>query len=194
MKKKIIYLTILIITTTTFIFFYQKSTDTEKKINEKQANDKSSLAENSSNLIKNLKYNVNFENNTSYTITALESELFYEDENEVVLMKNVEAVFINPDNEFLKITSKNAKYNNSSYNTVFENEIKIEYLKNIIKSEKLFLNFEENVVIISDNIVYEGLQGIGKADNIKINLLTKNIEISMNNSKEKIEIISKNKL
>ena len=46
-------------------------------------------------------------------------------------------------------------------------------------------------MIVSDNIVYEGLQGIGKADNIKINLLTKNIEISVNNSKEKIEIVLK---
>ena len=98
------------------------------------------------------------------------------------------------DNKILKITSKNAKYNNSSYNTEFENQIRIEYLENIITSEKLFLNFEENIVIISDNIVYEGLKGMGKADNIKIDLITKNIEISMNNSDKKIEIISKNKL
>ena len=56
------------------------------------------------------------------------------------------------------------------------------------------LNFEENIVLISNNIIYEGLQGIGKADKIKINLLTKNIEISMNNSKKKIEIISKGEL
>ena len=194
MKKKKLYLTILITTSFLLIFFLQKFLDIEKKTVEKKSNDQSSLSENSNNLIKNLKYNVNFENNTSYTITALESELFYEKGNEIVLMKNVEAIFVNSDNEFLKITSKNARYNNFSYNTVFENQIKIEYLTNFITSEKLTLNFEENVVIISDNIVYEGLQGIGKADNIKINLLTKNIEISMNNSKEKIEIISKNKL
>ena len=194
MKKKKLYLTILITTSFLLIFFLQKFLDIEKKTVEKKSNDQSSLSENSNNLIKNLKYNVNFENNTSYTITALESELFYEKGNEIVLMKNVEAIFVNSDNEFLKITSKNARYNNFSYNTVFENQIKIEYLTNFITSEKLTLNFEENVVIISDNIVYEGLQGIGKADNIKINLLTKNIEISMSNSKEKIEIISKSKL
>ena len=106
-------------------------------------------------------------------------------------MKNVEAIFINSDNKVLMITSKNAKYNNSSYNTIFENQIRIEYLENIITSDKLFLNFEENVVIISDNIIYEGLKGIGKADSIKIDLMSKNIEISMINSKNKIEIISK---
>ena len=106
-------------------------------------------------------------------------------------MKNVEAIFTSSDNKILKITSKNAKYNNSLYNTKFENQIRIEYLENIITSEKLFLNFEENVVIISENIVYEGLKGMGKADIIKIDLISKNIEISMSDTEENIEIISK---
>ena len=35
------------------------------------------------------------------------------------------------------------------------------------------LNFEENIVTISDNIVYEGIQGFVKADNIKIDLISK---------------------
>ncbi len=187
MIKKKIYLAILIISTLVVIFFYQKSFQ-DKEIEIKKENFES---ESQSNLIKNLKYNVNFENKTSYSITALESEIIYEDEIEIILMKNVEAIFINSDNEVLMITSKNAKYNNSSYNTIFENEIRIEYLENIITSDKLFLNFEENVVIISDNIIYEGLKGIGKADSIKIDLMSKNIEISMINSKNKIEIISK---
>ena len=91
----------------------------------------------------------------------------------------------------LKITSNDAKYNNTSYNTKFENQIRIEYLENVITSEKLFLNFKENVVIISDNIVYEGLKGMCKADIIKIDLISKNIEISMSDTEENIEIISK---
>ena len=41
-----------------------------------------------------------------------------------------------------------------------------------MNSEKLFLNFENNVVIINDNIIYEGVMGYGKADNIKIDLIT----------------------
>ena len=152
---------------------------------------KESLSENPNNLIKNLKYNVKFENNSSYTITALESELIYENQTEIVLMKNVKAIFINANNETLKITSKNAKYNNFSYNTEFENDIRIDYLDNSITSDKLFLDFKKNIVTISDNIVYEGQQGFVKADNIEIDLMTKNIEISMNKLQKKIEIISK---
>lgn len=194
MKKKKIYLSILILLIIFIILIYQKSNNFEKNINESKKKDESSLNKNPNNIIKNLRYDVNFENNTSYTITASESELTYEDTNEIVIMRNVQAIFVNKENEVLKINSKNAKYNNFSYNTIFENEIKIEYLDNIIKSEKLILDFEESVVVISNNIIYESLQGIGKADIIKINLLTKNIEISMNNSKKKIEIISKSKL
>ena len=190
MKKKKIYLTILIILTLITIFIFQKVF----KIKDREVSEikeENALSENSNNLIKNLKYNVNFENNTSYTITSVESELVYENNIEIIMMNNVEAIFINSVNEILKITSKNAKYNNSSYNTEFKNQIRIEYLGNIITSEKLFLNFEENIVIISDNIVYDGIKGMGKADSIKINLINKNIEISMNDVKKKVEIISK---
>ena len=194
MKKKKIYLSIFILLIIFIILNYLKLNNSEKNINKNQIKDQNSINENPNNIIKNLKYSVNFEDNTSYTITAYESELTYEDQIEIVIMRNVQAIFINKENEVLKISSKNAKYNNFSYNTIFENEVKIEYLDNIIKSEKLILDFEESVVVISNNIIYEGLQGIGKADIIKINLLTKNIEISMNNSDKKIEIIPKSKL
>ena len=194
MKKKKIYLSILTLLIIFIILINQKFNISEKNLNKNQIKDENSINESSNNIIKNLKYDVNFENNTSYTITASESELTYEGANEIVIMRNVQAIFINKENEVLKINSKNAKYNNFSYNTIFENEVKIEYLDNIIKSEKLILDFEESVVVISNNIIYEGLQGIGKADIVKINLLTKNIEISMNNSDKKIEIIPKSKL
>ena len=44
---------------------------------------------------------------------------------------------------------------------------------------------------ISDNIIYEGIQGLMKTDNIKIDLISKSIEIFMNNKKDKVEITSK---
>ena len=192
MIKKKIYLTISILLILIGIFTYQKILKIKDKDNEiKEIKKENSLSENSNNLIKNLKYNVNFENNTSYSITAFESELIYENNVEIILMRDVEAIFTGSDNKIIKITSRNAKYNNTSYNTEFENQVRIEYLENIITSEKIFLNFEENVVLISDNIVYEGLKGIGKAESIKIDLMNKNVGISMGDSEKKIEVISK---
>ena len=90
------------------------------------------------------------------------------------------------------ITSNQAVFNNKTYNTIFSENVKINYLKNEISSEKLELDFDKNIVTITDNVVYEGIQGFVKTDNIKIYLLTKNVEIFMNDEKKKIEITSKN--
>ena len=106
-------------------------------------------------------------------------------------MQVVKANFIDKDNTKLTIKSGKAVYNNSNYNTIFEDEVYIEYMNNIIQSENLELNFIENIITITDNVVYEGLKGLMKADSIKIDLISKNVEISMNNLKNKVEVESK---
>ena len=106
-------------------------------------------------------------------------------------MQIVKAIFKDKEGSILVITSDEAKFNNNTYNTYFEKNVKITYQDNSIQSEKLLLNFEENVVTISDNIIYEGIQGFMKTDNIKIDLISKSIEVFMNNKKDKVEITSK---
>ena len=187
LTKFLFYFTILI----TIFFLYKIYS--EKKISPKESNTKDNELNLSSenNIIKNLKYEVNFENGTTYNIIAELSELTYENGEEVVKMQKVIAVFINNDGIPLIIKSDNAIFNNTNYNTIFSNNVSIDYIKNLIKSEKLFLDFKNNVVTINDNIVYEGINGIGKADNIKIDLITKNVQIFMNEKNKKIEITSK---
>lgn len=187
LTKFLFYFTILI----TIFFLYQIYS--EKKTSPKELNTKDNELNlsNENNIIKNLRYDVNFENGTTYNITAELSELTYENEEEVVKMQKVTAVFINNDGMPLIIKSDNAIFNNSNYNTIFSNNVIIDYIKNLIKSEKLFLDFKNNVVTINDNIVYEGINGVGKADNIKINLINKNVQIFMNETNKKVEITSK---
>ena len=187
LTKFLFYFTILI----TIFFLYKIYS--EKKISPKESNTKDNELNLSSenNIIKNLKYDVNFENGTTYSILAELSELTYENEEEVVKMQKVIAVFINNDGIPLIIKSSNAIFNNTNYNTIFSNNVSIDYIKNLIKSEKLFLDFKNNVVTINDNIVYEGINGVGKADNIKIDLITKNVQIFMNEKNKKIEITLK---
>ena len=189
-KKYYKYLSILLILIIgLFIYkFYSKNLE----VYDKQLIGKNNTELNKNNLIKNLKYDVKFDDDTKYSITATESEITYIDNNEIVLMKIVKGIFEDKKGSTLKIESKNAIFNNNNYNTIFENNVKIYYMGNVIKSDKLILDFEENTVVIRDNIIYEGLQGLGKADNVIINLITKNIEISMNDQDDKIEITSKN--
>ena len=52
-------------------------------------------------------------------------------------------------------------------------------------------SFISDMVKIYDNVTYEGLDGIIETDVINMNLTTKNIEIFMKNSNEKVQIMSK---
>ena len=54
------------------------------------------------------------------------------------------------------------------------------------------LNFNENIVTIYDNVIYEGANGSIVTENVLINLLTKDVEIYMNDKKDKVEVNSKN--
>ena len=191
MKKIVIQIILFFLILLICFFFYKKYFTTKEDIAEDISKDQIENTENPNNLIKNLKYDVKFENRTQYTITSNLSEITYQDEDEIVLMQTVKAIFKDKDDSILEIISDKAEFNNSTYNTDFSNNVKITYLDNSIQSEKLLLNFEENVVTISDNIIYEGIQGLMKTDNIKIDLISRSIEVFMNNKKDKVEITSK---
>ena len=187
--KKIIQLflsLILLIILISFYLFYFKSD--KKEVSEVLIEEKNQSVENTNNLIKNLRYNVNFDNNTQYMITSDLSELTYENDMEIVKMQKVKAILTDENNLKLFITSNNAIYNNTNYSTNFSNNIKIEYVDNIIYAEKLDLNFDENIVEIYDNVVYQGLKGEIKADKITINLVTKSVAINMKNFDKKVEV------
>ena len=168
-----------------YLKFNEQDYETKKEINNE------TLIKDQNNLIKNLKYEVKFENNTEYIITAELSELIYEDNEEIVKMQKVTAKFIDQNNLPLIISSINANYNNSNYNTKFSDKVTINYDNNVINSDNLDLNFTENIVTIYNNVVYEGLNGLAKTDNVKIDLITKKTNIFMNDKKKKVELLSK---
>ena len=72
--------------------------------------------------------------------------------------------------------------------TNFRDNIQIEYLNNVILSDKMDLDFKNNVINIFGNVQYDGIQGVIKTDNIKINLITKKIDIYMKDYKDNVKI------
>jgi Organic solvent tolerance protein OstA len=191
MKKIIqlfLFLFLIVVTIIFYKTYFSKDDVVEKKLIEKIDDLK---IENENNLIKNLKYDVRLDDNKQYIITANLSELTYEDGKEIVKMEKVIGIFVDKDNVPITITSNYAVYNNSTYDTNFYGDVKVQYIDNIILSDKLDLSFVNNSVLIYNNVNYEGFQGSMKTDNIKIDLVTKNIEIYMNDKVEKIQVISK---
>lgn len=194
--KKLIQFFLFFIIIIIGVIFYQKYLikPEPKKIKEITLNEKNpEELSNKNNLIKNLTYNVKFDDSSQYIITADFSEIKYENDIEIVEMEKVTAKIINKDNSTLIITGDAAIFNNSNFNTNFEKNVKIEYLDNIIYSDKLDLNFAENIVIIYDNVNYIGADGKVETDNVIINLITKNIEIFMHDPKKKVKVTSKSK-
>ena len=100
MKKFIqFFLFLLIIVISIFINqTYLKKDEIKKNVLEIEQND--SLIDDKNNLIKNLKYEIKFDNNTQYIITAELSEITYNEGVEIVKMQKVKAKFIDEKKKF----------------------------------------------------------------------------------------------
>ena len=191
MKKKIQFFLFLFLVIISIIFYnsYFKSSNNEV-VSSLIEKDTSALS-NKNNTIKNLKYDVKFDDNSTYSIYSETSEIVYKDDTETVFMNNVTAKFNDGKNPTIYITSDNATFNNTTYNTTFENNVTVKYEQNVIKSKNLDLDFNKNTVYIYNNVLYDGLTGLMKTDNVLINLFTKNAEIFMNSPSKKVEVITK---
>lgn len=193
MSKKILQLSLFLFLILVSVYFYYEYFKFDEKGDVKNTTELNLEKSNSTknNLIKNLKYEIQFNDKTMYNITADSSEIKYENDGEIVSMKVVTAVLTDENNITITVTSDDAIYNSTNYNSQFRNNVKIIYLDHIILSDKMDINFDENIANIYDNVFYEGVQGTLKSDNIKINLISKDIEIFMKESNDKVKIISK---
>ena len=191
MKKKFQFFLFSLIILISLVFYntYFKS-PTDQKFNDLTEKDETKpVGEN--NVIKNLKYDVKFDDNSKYSISSKISEITNTKDNEIVLMNDVTAKFNDGKNPTIYITSDTATFNNSTFNTTFETNVRVEYIENVITSDNLDLDFKKNNVYIYNNVLYEGLTGLMKTDNILINLFTKDAEIFMSSPAKKVEISSK---
>ena len=190
--RRIIQLILFLFIILIAFIFYTTYLNEDKKSELTSLENKNDLPiSNKNNLVKNLKYDVKFEEDKKYTISSNLSEITYENNVEIVKMQKVTAIFLDETNIPLTVLADKATFNNSNYNTTFSENVIIRYIDNIVISNKMDLNFEDSSILIYENVEYEGLQGSIKADNVKINLITKKIEIYMNNNKEKVEVTTK---
>lgn len=188
--KNLIQLSLICLVIIGSYAFYNKHLAKNEQDKIKRSSVSENLIEkNENNQIKNLKYEINLNENNQYIITSTFSELIKSNDHEIVKMQIVEAQFLDKNQLPLLIKADNANYNNQNYNTNFRNNISIKYMNNKIFSEKLDLDFENNTIKIYENVTYESELGMIKSDNILINLITKEIDINMNNKDKTVELI-----
>ena len=196
MKKIIKFILILLLLAIIIIFyrinFTEKNND-KSKINLKEKEQINlSPSNNDNNLIKNLKYEINLDEVNTYTITSDLGEIIFNDKGqEIIKMRMAKAIFSGKSNIPLVIKSDFARYNTFNQNTEFFQNVHIKYLDKIISSDKMTFNFEKNLLTINENVIYEDMNGNMATDNIEINLITKKVEIYMNNNQDDVKIITK---
>ena len=145
----------------------------------------------SSDTVKNISYISEDDNGNKYSI---ESEFADIDSNKsnLIMMKNVTATINLVNSIPIIIQSKNANYNNITYDTKFFNDVVMTHDYHIATSNNLDLEFKKNLITISDNVIYNNLSAAMEADKIEVDLITKKFEIIMNNKKELVKIKSIN--
>ena len=89
------------------------------------------------------------------------------------------------------ISSKNAIFNNKSFETRFFDGVELRYQDQKLTSDSLDFLFDKNIAIFKDNVRYENLKTKMFSDKITINLLTKEIEITSKNNSDKVRIEKK---
>ena len=193
MNKKIIFqiFILLIIFIFTALLFYQYSlnespqtTDISKDIIY------SNSEENSSNIMNNIEYKSFDALGNQYRIRAKLGTISDENPN-LILMQNVKAEIIFNDYEKISINALFATYNIINYDTFFKDKIDIKYAEHDLNCDNANLLFGDHKIKLYNNINYTNLNTSLLADEIEIDLTTKNLKIYMADKNQKIKAIFK---
>jgi len=143
-----------------------------------------------SNLIRGLRYFSVDDNGNKYEIRSEYGEMGLDNPN-VILMTNVVAKIDIYNSDPIIITSTFAKYNVKNYDTNFEKNVFVKHVDNKLNGENLDLSFQNNLLLMYNDIIYQNSDTKLLADKLEIDLITKDSKIIMNDKKSKIKIIKK---
>tara|TARA_Y100000591_G_C21621934_1_gene588296 strand:- start:25 stop:630 length:606 start_codon:yes stop_codon:yes gene_type:complete len=143
-----------------------------------------------SNSIENLKYVSKDLLGNTYIITA-QSAYLNKDEIDQVELIGVNAEIIRENDEVIYINSDQADYNKVNNNTIFKQNVNIDYGQQTINANIIKLNFTENYIEITENVNYINKETKINADKIDIDLSNKKLKISMIDQNDMVNITRK---
>ena len=191
--KNLNYRVLIFIIVLVLSFFFIYSNYFQKEKNNQNLNlEVEKESSTNSNIIKDIKYSSKDLKGNEYIILADEGEIDL-DNSDIIFLKNVKA-FINliEEKETITVVSDFGKYNTINYDTIFSQNVKIQYQDNTITGDYLDFSMKKNLLIISKNVVYTNPTNILKADVLQLDTITKDTKIFMHNSKDKVNIESRN--
>ena len=192
-KKKLLLIQISIfIFACSLIFFsyYNQNSQILLKVNKSNNSieKKKLLTEKESNTFENIEYNGIDLNGNRYLIKS-ENADFDVDKPELINMKAMQSIFYFKDDTTLYVTGDYGTYNNKTNDMTFRDNIVALYLDNKLYADNLDYFNTKSLLIVYGNVQSESPEGNIEADNLKVDLSTKTLNLSMfNNNGVKVKL------
>jgi LPS export ABC transporter protein LptC len=192
-KKKLLLIQISIfIFACSLIFFsyYNQNSQILPEVNKSNSSieKKKLLTEKESNTFENVEYNGIDLNGNRYLIKS-ENADFDVDKPELINMKVMQSIFYFKDGTTLYVTGDYGTYNNKTNDMTFRDNIVALYLDNKLYADNLDYFNTKSLLIVYGNVQSESPEGNIEADNLKVDLSTKTLNLSMfNNNGVKVKL------
>ena len=141
------------------------------------------------NIIKDVSYSSTDAKGNEYVLNANEGQIDLNNDK-IIFLNSVKATIIMATGEIINIQSKFGKYNINNYDTIFSENVLIEFEDNKIKGNYVDFSLNRNSLIISKNVVYLNQKNLLRADVVEINISTKDAKIFMYEEEKKVKIKS----
>ena len=138
------------------------------------------------NLTKEIEYITKSKEGSTFKILAKYGKTNIKN-TEILDLVDVDGTISSKNRSNIYITSDYAKYNYSNQNSRFFDNVVIKYDNKVITCDNFSLDISENIAIAYDNVIVKDESSIMKAQNVTMNILTKDISI---NSEKKIKILT----
>ena len=171
------------------IFFFSLKLFNEKKSSSIEKEAIVEELDTTTNTIKNVSYSSTDAKGNEYVLNANEGQIDLNNDK-VIFLNDVKATIVMASGEIINIQSNFGKYNINNYDTIFSENVLIEYEDNKIKGNYVDFSLNRNSLIISKNVVYLNQENLLRADVVEINISTKDTKIFMYDEEKKVIIKS----
>ena len=193
MKLKLFFqMTLFIAICVILLVFYYSFLKTQ---NSKNANnnelikeldkDKSAKLENE---LLNIEYNSTDKHGNNFYLNAERATINLEQGENIINLSNVVSVINLKNKGNIIVYSNDALYDKITHNTNFYNEVKIEYLDNLILSDNLDIIFTERISKVYNNVVLNNENMDLKTDKVLIDMINGDIKLEMFNNSQKVKL------
>ena len=178
-KLRIIQIALFILGAITIFFTYYNNKDVENEILSQVKRDeiKTLSSENDKDVFLNIEYSGLDLAGNRYKLKS-EEAFTKKDNQEIVYMKFVEAIFYFKDNTVLNVKSNEGVYNNRTLDMNFEGEVIANYEQSRLTSEKAVYSNSKGFLVISDNVTIKDVRGTMIADELLFDIKKQTLNIA----------------